>query len=215
MMIADKFTDAEVIDRIKNGDKALYEIMVRRYNPYLYKVGRSYHFNHQDTQDLMQETFIDAYKSLTKFEGRANFKTWIIRIMLNNCYRKNSKFSFKYEITQPLNEASTPMFTNLKNDTAALVQNEELGHVIEQALIKIPHHYRMAFSLREINGLNISETASLLCITEANVKVRVNRAKAMLRNEIEKTYAASELFEFNFIYCDAMLEAVMKKVMEL
>lgn len=73
----------------------------------------------------------------------------------------------------------------------------------------------MTFSLREITGLNVSETASLLNISEANVKVRLNRAKAMLRNAIEKTYSAGELFEFNLIYCDAIVENVMKKIHEL
>ena len=73
----------------------------------------------------------------------------------------------------------------------------------------------MAFSLREINGLSVSETASLLHISEVNVKVRVNRAKTMLRTEIEKTYSPDELFEFNLIYCDAMVQNVMKKIGEL
>ncbi|MCE7933303.1 MAG: RNA polymerase subunit sigma-24, partial [Chlorobi bacterium CHB2] len=68
---------------------------------------------------------------------------------------------------------------------------------------------------REINGMNVAETASLLNISEANVKVRLNRAKAMLRGEIEKTYSAVELYEFNLIYCDAVVENVMKKISEL
>ena len=54
---------------------------------------KSYNYNHEDTQDLMQETFIDAYKSLSRFENRSSFKTWIIKIMLNHCYRKKQKFS--------------------------------------------------------------------------------------------------------------------------
>ena len=79
----EKFSDLEIIGRISNGEKALYEIIVRRYNPYLYKIGRSYNYNHEDTQDLMQETLIDVYNNLLQFEGRSVFKTWIIRIMMN------------------------------------------------------------------------------------------------------------------------------------
>ncbi len=215
MVQFEKFTETEIIGRISNGEKALYEIIVRRFNPYLYKVGRSYNYNHEDTQDLMQETFIDAYKNLLQFEGRADFKTWIIRIMMNNCYRKKRKSSFKNEIMQDVNDNSKPMFTNTNNDTEKIIQNRELGHIIEDALGKIPFDYRMAFSLREINGLNVSETANLLSISEANVKVRLNRAKTMLRREIEKTYSANELFEFNLIYCDSIVENVMKKINEL
>ncbi len=214
MVQFEKLTEAEIIGRITDGEKALYEIIVRRFNPYLYKIGRSYNYNHEDTQDLMQETFIDAYKSLSQFEGRADFKTWIIRIMMNNCYRKRRKSSFKNETMQDVNEQSTPIFTPANNDTDKIIQTRELGYIIEQAIGKIPFDYRMVFSLREINGLNIGETASLLGISDANVKVRLNRAKAMLRNEIEKTYSASELFEFNLIYCDAIVEKVMNKINE-
>jgi len=214
MISFEKFSETELIERISSGEKALYEIIVRRFNPYLYKVGRSYNYNHEDTQDLMQETFIDAYKNLLQFEGRADFKTWIIRIMLNNCYRKKSKSSFKNEIGQNISDHSKPMFTNAHNDTEKMIQNRELGNIIENALLKIPFDYRMVFSLREISGLNISETSNLLNISEANVKVRLNRAKTMLRTEIEKTYSAGELFEFNLIYCDAMVENVMKKINE-
>ena len=116
---------------------------------------------------------------------------------------------------QDVNEQSTPMFSSQDNDTGKLVQNRELGNVIENALGKIPFDHRMVFSLREISGLNVAETASLLNISEANVKVRLNRAKAMLRSEIEKKYVASELFEFNLIYCDSMVEKVMKSINEL
>ena len=215
MVQFENFTEAEVIRRVIEGEKALYEIIVRRFNPFLYKIGRSYNYNHEDTQDLMQETFIDAYKSLLQFEGRADFKTWIIRIMMNNCYRKREKASFKNEIMQDANEYSTPMFSNKNNDIDKIIQNRELRHIIENALRKIPFDYRMVFSLREISGLNVSETAEMLGISETNVKVRLNRAKTMLRKDIENDYSANELFEFNLIYCDPMVENVMKKINEL
>lgn len=80
MTQVETLTDVEVIERILKGEKALYELIIRRYNPYLYKIGRSYNYSHEDTQDLMQDTYIDAYKNLYKFEGRSGFKTWIMRI---------------------------------------------------------------------------------------------------------------------------------------
>lgn len=209
---SEPLTETEIIRRILNGEKALYEIIVRRFNPYLYKVGRSYNYHHEDTQDLVQETFVDAYKNLTQFGGRSEFRTWLIRIMLNNCYRKRNKASFTNEIMQELNDQAQPLFTTADTDTEKMVQNRELGHIIENALGKMPHDYRMAFSLREISGLPVAETASLLQISEANVKVRVNRAKTLLRREIEKTYSASELFEFNLVYCDRIVTRVMQQI---
>lgn len=214
--IEEKFTEQEIIERILKGEKKLYEIIVRRYNPYLYKVGRAYNYNHDDTQDIMQETYIDTYKSLQQFEGRSNFKTWIIRIMINNCYKKKEKSSYKNEFSEEhINEKATPMFTNTHNDANKTIHTRELGNIIETALENIPEIYRIVFSLREINGLSGSETAELLNLSETNIKVRLSRAKEMLRNELEKSYTASELYEFNLVYCNTMVENVMAKINEL
>lgn len=81
-------SEKEIIKRVIEGEVAFYEILVRRFNLVLYKVGRSYNFNQQDTKYLMQETLIDAFLNLKKFQFRASFKTWISKIMLNNCYHK-------------------------------------------------------------------------------------------------------------------------------
>lgn len=204
-------TDREIVRRITEGEKGLYELIVRRYNPYLYKVGRSYGYNHEDAQDLMQDTFVDAYRSLGSFEGRSDFKTWMIRIMLNNCFRKRNKSSHKNEVMRDINDSARPLYTQ-SEDTGRVVGNNELGRIIEKALLGIPDDYRMVFSLREITGLNVAETAKALHITESNVKVRLNRAKTMLRREMEKSYSPAELFEFNLIYCDAMVERVMREI---
>ncbi len=215
MNVLEKFTDADVISKVLNGEKAMYEIIVRRYNPYLYKIGRSYNYSHDDTQDLMQDTYIDAYKSLDKYEGRSNFKTWISRIMLNNCFRKKEKSSFKKEVMEEFNEHSTPLFAAAENKTATIVHSRELGTIIEQALDNIPLDYKMVFTLREMNQMSVAETSELLQISEANVKVRLNRAKEMLRQHIEKSYTATELYEFNLLYCNAMVDRVMNIIDKL
>jgi RNA polymerase sigma-70 factor (ECF subfamily) len=211
-----QYTDTEIIERVLKGELALFEILIRRNNALLYKTGRSYNYNHEDTQDLMQDTFVDAYKSLSKFENRSSFKTWIVRIMLNNCFRKKQKLSFKNETAAEINDKSEPMFSNNQHtDANKTVMNRELNYVIENALQRVPFDYRIVFSLRELNGLNTQATADVLKISEANVKIRLNRAKAMLRKEVEKTYSAEEIFEFNLVYCDAVVNNVMSRIREL
>ena len=213
MKIFEQYADIEIIQKILEGEFALFEILIRRNNSFLYKTGRSYNYNHEDTQDLMQDTFIDAYTHLAKFENRASFKTWIVKIMLNNCFRKKKKLSFKNEIANEISDKSIPMFSNQqRTDINKTVANRELSFVVENALQQLPLDYRMVFSLREMNGLTVAETAEALSISEANVKVRLNRAKTMLRKEIEKTYTAEDVFEFNLIYCDAMTSNVMNKI---
>jgi RNA polymerase sigma-70 factor (ECF subfamily) len=165
----------------------------------------------------MQETLIAAYMNLRKFEGRSSFKTWITRIMLNQCYHKAQKLSFKNEkANDHINEKTTPMFeSNASADTYRSVLNNELGNIVGNALISIPYEYRMVFSLRELNGMSTAETAEVLEISETNVKVRLNRARRMLREKVEKMYTPEDIFEFNLIYCDRITNEVMKAINKL
>jgi RNA polymerase sigma-70 factor (ECF subfamily) len=212
----EKYSDLEIIQKINDGDAKLFEILIRRYNPFLYKIGRTYRYNHQDTEDLMQDAYINTFFSLKKFEHRSSFKTWITRIMLNLCYQRKHKLSFKNEITGDdiQNEKSNIMFHQSTNNEKITV-NKELGRVLENAIHEIPEDYRIVFSLRELNGLSVAETAEALDISQGNVKVRLNRAKAMLQKEIKKMYSPEEIFEFNLIYCDGMVDRVMAKINEL
>jgi RNA polymerase sigma-70 factor (ECF subfamily) len=210
---AETCSDQEVINAILDGYIVHYEILVRRNNAVLYKIGRSYGFNQEDTEDLMQETFMDAYTGLVKFQGRSAFRTWLVRIMLGNCYRKSRKFGYKYEKSGMITESSMPMFTGNDTETIRIIMNRELGSVIENALKKVPLKYRMVFSLREISGFNVSETAEALNISETNVRARFSRARALLRREVEKSYSPEDIFEFNLVYCDRMAERVMRLIM--
>jgi RNA polymerase sigma factor (sigma-70 family) len=213
--IPEHYSDPEIIQKILDGETALFEILIRRNNPFLHKTGRSYGYNHADTQDLMQETFISAYMNLSKFENRSSFKTWIIKIMFHNCFQKQQKLSFKNEIRDMdlIDEKSIPMYSSQQNsDTGKVVVNRELNHVIESSLVQIPVEYRMVFSLREISGLNVAETAEALNISESNVKVRLSRAKSMLRKELEKIFSPEDIYEFNLVYCDSMVDRVLNEI---
>jgi RNA polymerase sigma-70 factor (ECF subfamily) len=214
----DTLTETELIRRIRDGETELYEILIRRYNPYLYKVGMSYGFNHQDVEDLMQDSFISAYMNLDKFEGRSSFKTWLVRIMLNHCYQKSKKTSHKNEklMETNFNDQATPMFQDQQPvDAYRTVVNKEVSQIIGKALVKIPVDYRLVFCLRELNGMSTAETAEAIGITETNVKVRLNRARHLLRQTIEKMYSPEDIFEFNLIYCDKIVNNVMNKINSL
>ena len=207
--------DDIIIDEIRKGSLALFEILIRRYNPVLYKIARSYGFNHQDAEDLMQDTHVAAYTELAKFEHRASYKTWISRIMINKCLYKLKYGYFKNEVLSEQIPESNSLPMHIKgneNQTEDVLQNRELGRVLEKSLQNIPVNYRTVFVLREIEGFSVAETAQLLDITPINVKVRLNRAKSMLQNEIEKYYTQSEVYSFNQIYCDAIVQKVFERI---
>lgn len=207
------YSDNEIIEKILGGSEALYEILIRRYNPFLYRIGRTYGFNHAETEDLMQETFIQAYYALGKFERRAAFKTWLTRIMLNTCYQKKHRLRYQKEVVLPDGETTSqdPLFHQPSN-TEKMMANKELAQVLERALNHIPEDYRIVFTLRELNGMSVSETMASLAISESNVKVRLNRAKKLLRTEIEKMYSPEEIYEFNLIYCDRIVQRIMTQI---
>ena len=205
-----QYSDEELIQKILHQETALFELIIRRNNQALYRIGKMYHFSHEDTQDLMQETYINAYTHLSQFQNRSSLKTWLSKIMMHECYRKSQKWAFKNIESLEKNPSLLTKISSV--ETSHKVMNTELNSVIEKSLLLIPEDYRMVFLLREINGLSVLETSEILNITESNVKTRLSRAKSFLRKEIEKTYNKEEIFEFNLIYCDAMVESVMRKI---
>jgi len=217
MLQEENTPDEALISRILAGETRLFEQIIRRYNSCLYKTGRAYGFSHADTEDLMQETYVSVFTHLEQFRYQSALKTWMIRIMLNHCYHKTRKQSFRRERTEfPLmDEKSAPMFHYHSTGTDEPVVNEELKHELEDAVSRIPADYRMVFTLREMNGLSVRETAGALAISEGNVKTKLNRAKKMLRTEIRKRYSLQDIYEFNLIYCDAMVERVMAGIYQV
>jgi RNA polymerase sigma-70 factor (ECF subfamily) len=205
--------EQEIIQKILDGEMALFEILIRRYNAILYKIARSYGFDHEEAKDLLQETHIAAYQNLKKFESRSSYKTWIAKIMVNKCLYKLSYGSSKYEaLHTTVDENSQPMFASKKRTTEADVLNKELSHILEKSLEKIPVPYRTVFLLREAEGLSVAETAEMLNLTPVNVKVRLNRAKALLQRELEKYYSKAQLYDFNLIYCDDVVKNVFEVI---
>ncbi len=211
-------TDLSIVNKIVKGEVSLFEILIRKYNSVLYKIARSYGFNHQDAEDLMQDTHVSAYTSLQKFEGRSSYKTWISKIMVNKCLYKLKYGYFKNEVSRETAGEPNyqPMYVSTReNQTENVFLNHELASVLEKSLQSIPVMYRTVFVLREVEGFSIAETAELLEITPVNVKVRLNRSKTLLQKQVEQFYSRTEIYSFNLVYCDAIVHKVFKRVNEL
>jgi RNA polymerase sigma-70 factor (ECF subfamily) len=201
-------SDESVIQKILEGDTSVFEILIRRYNTVIYRIGRMYGFNHHDTEDLMQDTHVSAYTQLASFEHRASYKTWISRIMVNKCIYKLKYGYFKNEIPgEQVYESNSATIQTEQN-----MLNRELSSVLEKSLESIPVIYRSVFVLREVQGFSVAETAELLGITPVNVKVRLNRAKSLLQKQLEQFYTANEIYSFNLIYCDNIVKRVFDEI---
>ena len=205
--------DKEIINKILEGHAVWFELLIRRYNSTLYKIARGYGFNHADAEDLMQDTHFTAYTELKNIEYPQAYKTWISKILINKCIYKLSHGYFKYEFPHVINERDSPLHQKDKKDnTEDIVANRELSLIIENCLQSIPLIYKSVFILREMEGFNVAETSEILGISSTNVKVRLNRAKKLLKKEIENYYSAKDLFEFKEIYCDAVVRRVFERI---
>jgi RNA polymerase sigma-70 factor (ECF subfamily) len=207
-------SDLEVIAKVMAGDTALFELLVRRYNSLLYRIARTYGLNHEDAQDLMQETHCQAFCQLKNFRADASYKTWLVKIALHQCYHKLHYGYLKYE--QPDSELITRQDTVMDTGSGrradgALI-NKELAKVLEACLQALPLIYRNVFLLREMEDFNVAETAELLGITNVNVKVRLHRAKLLLRKQLEGYYSSADIYEFNLKYCDKIVEGVFRRI---
>jgi RNA polymerase sigma factor (sigma-70 family) len=207
-------SDKTVIEKILEGESALFEVLIRRYNGLLYKLARSYGLSHHDAEDVMQETHFNAYLNLGKFRMQSSYKTWLTQIHLHACYHKIQKRDRKFELVEEEgNENLTVMELSISNHvTEKTVLNNELSRLLEVSLLRIPAMYREVFILREVEGFSIAETSELLNITPVNVKVRVNRAKALLQKQLESFYSSTEIFSFHLSHCDNIVAQVFQKI---
>ncbi len=205
--------DNEIIKRILRGEKDLYAIIVRRHNQRLYRVAMSIVNDNEEVEDVMQVTYINAYEHLEKFAFKASFSTWLTRILINESLLRLKKRGRVINISDDTMEREIfqQNISTVQTPVAKML-NTELKAALEQAIVELPEIYRTVFVMREIEDMSIAETQLCLGISEANVKVRLNRAKALLKDSINSFYKKEDLFHFHLSRCDRMVEGVMKGI---
>ena len=206
VLLAEQIPDEVLIKRILTGEKKFFEHIIRRYNQRLFRIGMSVLNNDPEAEDAMQNAYISTYEHLSKFENRSSFGTWLTRIMLNECLaQKKKKQRFKAAMgQQPENNISmtTPAY---------VLANKELSAALENALEQLPEKYRLVFVLREIEEMSVKETSEALTIEESNVKIRLNRAKIMLRDSLNK-HVRDHIYNFHLPRCDRMVNHVLSRL---
>ncbi len=203
-------TDKEIITKVLNGDKELYAVLVRRYNQRLYRIAMSILDNDAEAEDVMQTAYINAYMNLAKFTFRSEFSTWLTRILINESLLRVKKKKRSVSMTDNLIDMhlSQQQFPYHKTPEGKTI-NGELREVLQKAIQSLPDKYRNVFVMREIEGMNVSETKQCLGISEVNVKVRLNRAKAILRDLLSSHYKKEDVFHFHLTRCDLMITNVL------
>ncbi|MEP6595289.1 MAG: RNA polymerase sigma factor [Ginsengibacter sp.] len=208
-------SDKEIIAHILSGEKELYALLVRRYNQRLYRVGMSIINDDAEVEDVMQVVYIKAYENLEKFEFKSSFSTWLTRILINEGLLRIKKRKQSLNMNDDIEDKISQQSSGESQTPLMKLLNTELKVALEQAIQQLPEKYRTVFVMREIEDMNVAETQECLDLSEVNVKVRLNRAKAMLRNSLHSFYKKEDLFRFHLSRCDRVIENVMKQVEKL
>lgn len=209
------WSDAQVLERVLAGETALYEILMRRYNRRLYRVAKAILRHDADVEDVMQDTYMNAYRHLADFEGRAKFSTWLTRIAVREALARcgcrprfqplesSEQFSTR-SVMEPL------AFTGRNPEEKAY--DRELENILEQAILALPEDYRLVFVLRYVEEMSTEETAHCLNLSQENVKVRLHRTRAGLRNELRARAGATAIQDFHFhaTRCDRIVKNVFR-----
>lgn len=199
--------DEEIIDRVLKGETALYELLIRKFNLRLYRISMSILNNDMEAEDVMQTAYLNAYLQLGSFQNKSGFGTWLTRILINESLLHKKKQARQRQLAAESVEADYHTDNPLKG-----LMNQELKTLLETAVSSLPEKYRIVFVMREIEEMSTLETMEVLQLTESNVKVRLNRAKEMLRNNLNTYYKSEQLFEFNLVRCDRIVAFVSGKI---
>jgi RNA polymerase sigma-70 factor (ECF subfamily) len=209
-------SDEGIVTRVLAGETAMFEIIMRRHNQRLYRVARAILRNDGEAEDVMQDAYVRAYEHLDQFAGKAKFSTWLTRIAVHEALARQSRGN-RYQDLEPTSEREgDPMdrFASLTSNPEQQASNSEIRRLLEEAVEKLPDTYRTIFMLRDVEEMSTTDAADVLEITEQNVKVRLHRARALLRKSLytRAGMERKEAFNFHAVRCDRVVKNVFERI---
>ena len=178
-----------MIASILAGDTQLYHELIRPYERSVYMMALSYMKNEADAEDVAQEAFLKAFHHLSSFRAEARFSTWLVGIALNEARsRLRREGILRMESIDDTPEEGSHISPAILRDwrdvPSEALERKEVRQMLQKAITNLPDKYREVFLLRDVEEMNIVETAAALSITVGNVKVRLHRARLMLQKQL-------------------------------
>jgi RNA polymerase sigma-70 factor, ECF subfamily len=214
-------SDEEVVQRVRGGESALFEVLMRRHNQRLYRTARSVVKDEAEAEDVVQQAYINAFTHLRQFEERSTFGTWMTRITLNEAFARRRRLVQASAVAEPMADLDSPGRAPMDTQKSPAADPErqayagELRRVLEDAVDALPEAYRTVFMLREVEGLSTLETGASVGLTEDAVKTRLHRARAMIRRSVTSRLgeAATCAFAFPATRCDRVVAFVLARIL--
>jgi RNA polymerase sigma-70 factor (ECF subfamily) len=190
MTLPNPESETQIIRRIVAGEKHLFHDLIRPCESAIYFLLLSLLKNETDAEDVAQETVIKVYQNLNKFRGDAQFKTWVLSIARNEGLARLRKISTRREDSldaetdEQTGDYTPAILTSWREIPAETLERKELGAILRAAIEGLPEIYRNVVLLRDIEEMDIRQTAGVLNISETAVKVRLHRARALLQRNL-------------------------------
>lgn len=209
--------DNELLRFAREGDATAFDALIRRHDRFLYRVVRSILLDDYEAEDVVQETFIKAFKGLVNFRGEASLSTWLTRIALNEALarKRRQRPTVGLEALQQTTTQIEPSaMIGSGQDPEITAGQHQLRKLLERAIDGLPDSLRTVFVMREVEELDTAEVARLLSLGEPTVKTRLHRARRKLREILGDQVAASlsDVFPFERQRCDLLVERVLRQV---
>lgn len=210
-----RLADTELVARAAAGDPPAFELIMRRHNRMMFRAARAVLRDDGEAEDAVQEAYVRAYRALAGFRGEARLSTWLTRIAVNEALgrRRQRRESALADVPpDDLAAAAWPQGSPTTPEEASM--RKELGEVLEAAVDRLPESYRTVLMLRAVEGLSERDTADILGIAVPLVKVRLFRARRLLRRTLESRFESGlgEVFAFDGARCDRIVAAVRARL---
>lgn len=177
--------EARVVAAARAGDEAAFEELVRRYADRLYAVVVRFVADPDEAEEVTQEAFLRAWRSIGRFEGRSRFFTWLYRIGINEAKRRAGRQPAAGAV-RSLDEEPVPEAPDWSEAPEVRAEQGQLREVLERAVRELPVEYRAPLILRDIEGLSTEEAASIMQLGQAAFKSRLHRARLAVRRAVDE-----------------------------
>ena len=182
--------EREIIEKAQQGDRKALARLVKNYEQTIFNFAFKICRDRNKAEHIMQETFYSMVKSLHQFDGNSKLSTWLYKIVSNHCLMLARKVKSRRFVPLENDEGlfEEKNIADWKTIPYKNTENEELKGILDEAIQKLSPDYRMIFLLRDVEGFSTEETAEATDLSVSAVKSRLHRARAFLRNELNKSF---------------------------
>jgi RNA polymerase sigma-70 factor (ECF subfamily) len=182
--------EATLVERARGGDQAAFEELVRRHADRLYAIVLRFVADGTEAEEVTQEAFLRAWRSIGRFEGRSRFFTWLYRIGINEAKRRAARRPPATLVS--LDDEPIPEAPDWSEAPEARLRQHDLRRALEDAIRELPVAYRATIILRDVEGLSTQEAAEVMELGEAAFKSRLHRARLVVRRALDRYFLEEE-----------------------